>query len=362
MTAPAERVYIYGRIRGVTGRWLQSLSAAGGVKLTRGTMTADTIVLGHNMSGRAVSHAGELRLDFRRKPSARLMSERRFRSRLGLAAAAGSNGQYSEDQVVKHTGLNGTQLGTLALFDVLGPMDGRYSYVDLVTARAVGQLFSSGVVFPKIIAAALALERQGERLSNVRLAGAPWGAVLKVLEGTLAEIDGQFLLQLEGSDLDADGVFALAEESEQDGDLVAARRWYELAARLDATDPVIPFNLGNVLDELGFTRQAEFAYRQAIARSPNMAEGDAWFNLGLLQEKNEREPDALASYERAFAIDPTYANALHNAALLRMRRREFVAAAQLLEQIRPTSPADAAEIRRLAHLCRLEAKTAETRK
>ena len=174
-------------------------------------------------------------------------------------------------------------MGTLALFDVLGPVDGRYSYVDLVTARAVGQLFSSGVVFPKIIAAALALERQGERLSNVRLAGAPWGAVLKVLEGTLAEIDGQFLLQLEGSDLDADGVFALAEESEQDGDLVAARRWYELAARLDATDPVIPFNLGNVLDELGFTREAEIAYRQAIARSPDMA--DAWFNLGLLRKR-----------------------------------------------------------------------------
>ena len=278
----------------------------------------------------------------------------------GSSAAPASNCQYSEDQVVKHTGLNGAQLGTLALFDVLGPVDGRYSYVDLVTARAVGQLFSSGVVFPKIIAAALALERQGERLSNVRLAGAPWGAVLKVLEGTLAEIDGQFLLPLEGSDLDADGVFALAEESEQDGDLVTARRWYELAARLDATDPVIPFNLGNVLDELGFTREAEIAYRQAIARSPDMA--DAWFNLGLLQEKNERERDALASYQRAFAIDPTYANALHNAALLHMRRREFAAAVQLLEQIRPTSPADAAEIRRLAHLCRLEAKTAETRK
>ena len=307
--------------------------------LTRGTMTADTIVLGHNMAGRAVSDAGELRLDFRRKPSARLVSEREFRSRLGLSAAPAPNCQYSEDQVVKHTGLNGAQLGTLALFDVLGPVDGRYSYVDLVTARAVGQLFSSGVVFPKIIAAALALERQGERLSNVRLAGAPWGAVLKVLEGTLAEIDGQFLLQLEGSDLDADGVFALAEESEQDGDLVTARRWYELAARLDATDPVIPFNLGNVLDELGFTREAEIAYRQAIARSPDMA--DAWFNLGLLQEKNEREPDALASYQRAFAIDPTYANALHNAALLHMRRREFAAAVQLLEQIRPTSPADA---------------------
>src|SRR5208283_3643626 len=127
MTAPDERVYIYGRIRGVTRRWLQSLSTAAGVTLTRGTMTADTIVLGHNMAGRAVSQAGELRLDFRRKPSARLVSENGFRSRLGLKGAPASDRQYTEDQVVKHTGLNSAQLGTLALFDVLVPVDGRYS-------------------------------------------------------------------------------------------------------------------------------------------------------------------------------------------------------------------------------------------
>ena len=90
-------------------------------------------------------------------------------------------------------------------------------------ARAVGRLFASGVRFPKIVAAALELERRGERLSSVRLAEAPWGAVLQVVEGALAEMDGQLLLPLEGSDLDADGAFALAEAAEQDGDLASAR-------------------------------------------------------------------------------------------------------------------------------------------
>ena len=278
---------------------------------------------------------------------------------LGLEGAPAANGHYSEDQIAKHATLNGPQLRTLALFDVLAPIDGRYSYADLVAARAAGQLYSSGVRFPKIIAAAYALERRGERLSSVRLAEAPWGAVLQVLEGALAEIDGQLLLPLEGSDLDADGAFALAEESEQEGDLVSARRWYELAVRLDPTDPVIPFNLGNVLVELGLAREAEIAYRQAIARSPDMA--DTWFNLGVLQERTGREKEALSTYERAYAIDPTYANALHNAALLQMRRRNFAVAIQLLEQIRSASLAEAEEIRRLAHLCRLEVKTAETR-
>jgi Tfp pilus assembly protein PilF len=106
-------------------------------------------------------------------------------------------------------------------------------------------------------------------------------------------------------------------------------------------------------------RDPGFVGRAEGSACPDMA--DAWFNLGLLQEKSGRERDAPVSYERAFAIDPTYANALHNAALLHMRRREFATAVRLLEQIKPTSPADAAEIRRLAHLCRLEAKTARTR-
>ena len=149
-----------------------------------------------------------------------------------------------------------------------------------------------------------------------------------------------------------------AEEAEQDGDLAAARRWYETAGRLDPADPVAPFNLGNVLDELGLPLEAEIAYRRAIARSPDMA--DAWFNLGVLQEKLGRDAEALASYERALAADRTYADALHNAALLRMRRREFAAAVPLLEQMRALAPAEAVEIGRLAHLCRLDLQAAAT--
>ena len=122
--------------------------------------------------------------------------------------------------------------------------------------------------------------------------------------------------------------------------------------------PVVPFNLGNVLDELGRTREAEIAYRQAIAREPDMA--DAWFNLGVLQDAMGREADALASYARAIKSEPAYPDALHNASLLHMRRREFDAALRLLERLLSGADANAAEIRRLAHLCRLEARAAET--
>ncbi len=354
MTASAERVYIFGRLRGLTKRSLERLAATAGLTITRGAANADAIVLGHAAASRAVSDSGELRLEVRGKAGVRLLSERAFRRRLGLERPPSTTGSFSEDQVARRAALKPSQLLTLALFDVLAPVEGGYSYADLVAARAAGRLHASGVRFPKIISAALALERRGESLSSVRLAEAPWGEVIQVLDGAAAEVDGQLLLPLDGADIDADAAFALAEESEQDGDFLAAKRWYELALRLDAADPVAPFNLGNVLDELGLPVEAEVAYRLALTRSPDMA--DAWFNLGVLQEKTGREAEALASYGHAFAIDRAYADALHNAALVHMRARRFAAAVPLLEQILSTAPANATEIRRLAQLCRLEAK------
>ena len=93
--------------------------------------------------------------------------------------------------------------------------------------------------------------------------------------------------------------------------------------------------------------------RQALARDPNFP--DAWFNLGVLQENIGREDEALKSYKRAFAVEPSYADALHNAALLLMRKRQFSAAVKLLDQLVATSQSTR-EARRLAHLCRLELK------
>ena len=122
-----------------------------------------------------------------------LASERAFRRRLGLEAAPAPGGPYSGDEVARHAGLSPAQLGALALFDVLAPVEGRYAYADLVAARAVGRLLAGGARFPAIVAAALALERRGERLGSVRLAEAPWGAILQVVDGALAEADGKVL-------------------------------------------------------------------------------------------------------------------------------------------------------------------------
>jgi hypothetical protein len=61
-------------------------------------------------------------------------------------------------------------------------------------------------------------------------------------------------------------------------------------------------------------------------------------------------------------VEPAYADALHNAALLLMRKRRFPAALKLLDQLTATAQSSANEARRLAHLCRLELKQEQERR
>ena len=162
MTSSGQKVYVHGRLRGITYRRIDQLAAATGLTLTRRPSAADAIVLAHSTAASAVSDAGELRFTFRPKADAGLVSERSFRSRLGMLVwPRASEPHYSEDQIARHAGLNGAQLRTLSLYDVLSPSDGGFSYRDLVAARAVGRLVAAGAKFPRIIGAALALEQRG---------------------------------------------------------------------------------------------------------------------------------------------------------------------------------------------------------
>jgi tetratricopeptide (TPR) repeat protein len=329
------------------------LTIDAGCSVTRRAASASTIVLGHSTVSSSLTDTGELLLAFRPKKPARFLSEHGFRREVGISPSAGvCDRPFSSDQIQRHSSLNAAQLRSLAFYDVLNPLADTYSYSDLVIARAVARLMSTGAKFPAIVVAALALDHHGSSLSSVRLAEAPWGELLQEVDGVLAQLDGQLLLPLDGQAVGAEDAFARAESSEQDGNFEDARRWYELAMRLDEKDATIPFNLGNVLDALGLAQDAEIAYRQALARSSDLA--DAWFNLGVLKEKAGREEEAIFNYKAAVAVEPTYTDALHNAALLLMRRKRFEEALPIWTKIAETVAASAEEARRLAHLCRLE--------
>ena len=113
MTSPNQKVYVFGRLRGVTTRRIGQLARSSGLVLIRRPSTADIIVLAQSTARKAVSEQGELRLRFRPRGGAQLLSERSFRSLIGLAAPkAAAEGRYSEDQVAKLAGLGVEQLRT----------------------------------------------------------------------------------------------------------------------------------------------------------------------------------------------------------------------------------------------------------
>src|SRR5206468_7974188 len=152
-----------------------------------------------------------------------------------------------------------TLVACLALFDVIEPADGLYSYRDLVAAREAGRLLASGIELRQVLEAAIALRRRGLHLAETRLAEGPTGSLLRELSGQLAELNGQFSMRLDHEGID--DVVAKAEEAEGQEDHATAETLYTTALRADSSDPVIPFNLGNVFDAQGRPADAKIAWQ-----------------------------------------------------------------------------------------------------
>lgn len=85
------------------------------------------------------------------------------------------------------------------------------------------------------------------------------------------------------------------------GDWAAAERAYRLAASLAPGAASARLNLGVALERLGRPREAEDAYRAAIAVHPT---GSGWFNLGSLYWERERWREAAEAFAEAARLDP----------------------------------------------------------
>src|SRR4051812_33993500 len=138
MSLSAEKVHIHGRLRGLTKRRVAQLAAQAEAKMARPPASATVVVLGHGSATSTLEDDGTLDLGFSPVPEVRLESENRFKARLGIPAGA----NVSEDvartlpasQLEKNGGLTSRQLRALELYDVVDPLDGLYSYRDLVAA------------------------------------------------------------------------------------------------------------------------------------------------------------------------------------------------------------------------------------
>jgi tetratricopeptide (TPR) repeat protein len=106
--------------------------------------------------------------------------------------------------------------------------------------------------------------------------------------------------------------FALEEESAEGA--IAA---YEACLRADSEHLEARTNLGRLLHIAGRLADAERVYRSAAQADPLLA-----FNLAVLLEDLNREPEAIQSYREALTLDPEMADAHFNLARLYERARD----------------------------------------
>ncbi len=216
-----------------------------------------------------------------------------------------------------------------------------FEFKDIVQARSLSRLTSSGVPASKIHSSLAEMARwlpDGERVI-ARLEAYARGLRVRLSDGGLAEPSGQRLMDFSGegggeggaggsarqaAQQDADlrafpkvlkgstgDWLAAAEEAEEQGDLGAAAEGYAKALESSA-EPETFFNLGNVLYELGREGEAAERYLQAIDAEHDFAE--AWNNLGNALVALRKLDDAVRAYEMALTLEPDYPDAHCNLA------------------------------------------------
>ncbi|CAH0561446.1 unnamed protein product [Brassicogethes aeneus] len=111
--------------------------------------------------------------------------------------------------------------------------------------------------------------------------------------------------------------------------------WYDEEALFRAAVPVNPpkalGNLGSVLNTAGRLREAETAYREALAYKPNMA--DVHYNLGILLQSEKRLDEAILSFQRAIHFRSTLALAYINLASVLVEAKRSEEAVNILNQV-----------------------------
>jgi tetratricopeptide (TPR) repeat protein len=353
-------LYVLGRIHGVPRAGLAAhIRRTGGSLEKRLGRRTTLAVISHSTAATLMSSGRVMRFFENAPGDTAIISELTFKRQIGLAPPAIQEPRtLTLLDVERLSGISSDLLFWLALYDVIEPVEERYSYRDVVSAREVARLIGEGNDFARIIAAAVDLRREGARLSEVRLTAASHGGLMRSLDGRAVEIDGQYPLELEDESVDVDEVLGWAEEAHCEGEFADAERFYRLAMTLDRMNPVIPFNLASVMDAQGRGAEAAIFWQVALDREPCFPE--AWFNLALCAEEAKRHDDAAGFYRTALDLDGDYADAAFNLAHLLYERGLFAEAVPCWERFLATGPAgeDGRSARMHLAECRLRARGA----
>ncbi len=275
--------------------------AARGGELHRGTTRRTTVVVfGRSLLARLGETEIEAQVAAACGPGRSLRSENGFMRLLaGNAPAEG----MTRVAVLEQSGLAPLDLDHLALFDAFENDVEPFSFRDLILAGKYAGLVAGGAGWGAI---ARSVGRFGPAVSltakSLQVGGGQVGggkAIYARHDETLAELDGQLLLEL-GAAEDPDDAFAAAEAAEDAGDAISAAALYARCLAIDPGDAVAAFNRANCLAASDRGREAEHELARALRLDPGFVE--AWFNLAGLRARprpRRRGPRASSTSDRA---------------------------------------------------------------
>ncbi len=149
-----------------------------------------------------------------------------------------------------------------------------------------------------------------------------------------------------------------AEQLQRDGHAQAASNLYALwlAHHEDPRKHLVWFNHGSLLQQLGQSAQAQQAYEQALALSPDFAQ--ARINLGLVLEKQGHTAQAIAAWAhltgQRYAKDPVDTDmltaALNHIGRVHENNRDYRQALKALEHSLLINPKQAGVIQHWVHI------------
>ena len=188
-----------------------------------------------------------------------------------------------------------------------------FSFQDLIVLRTAQTLVEANLPQRRITRSVRELRRMlpaSMPLSGLRISAVGDRVVVREGPSMWQADSGQYLLSFEGDpsrgalsiiepEPEADALSIALDEAltlHEKGKLREAERLYLEALDNHGPDPILLFNFGVLLDEMGKKEAALEAYKGAVTVDPDMA--DAHYNLALVYQEHGRPREALRHMAR----------------------------------------------------------------
>ena len=251
-----------------------------------------------------------------------IINEPRFLELVGLRPDVADIPAYSIAKLMSLTSLGEDEIEHLVDIGLLRPTDNLFRFRDIAAARTLVRLSRSGVKLSKIVKSLAQIRKwlPEADLPNVELVSEGEALELRQSNGRVNP-HGQFLLPLDRSTEDADALVEEAQAATDHKNWEEAERCYRRAMSADHNDPVILFDLADLIRAQGRQTEAEKLYRNAVRLDPHFAE--AWYNLSDILDARAAMDEAIECLEQSIKVGPDYADAHFNLGLLLQKRGQF---------------------------------------